>query len=85
MLGLEKHKERLELLDLQDTQLTNSQLQRVTEDLKEFKVIHSIDFSYNSVRDATETLVSNLCSLVTSLSKLNHLSLSYMSFDFKTC
>ena len=51
MIGLENHKTKLELLDLQDTSLTYSQLEKLTEDLKEFKEIHTLDISHNSVRE----------------------------------
>ena len=64
ILALEKHTLRLELLDLSDTTLTLQQLEQLTEAVKQLKALHSLDLSYNSVRDVTQTLVSNLCDLL---------------------
>ena len=85
IMGLENHKAKLELLDLQDCQITAPQMTSITQALLDFTGIHSLDLSYNRINHINEKLMANLCEIINKPSKLNHVSFSYMALGFKAC
>ena len=81
-----KHSTSLELLDLQDCQLSISQLDSITTILLEgFDELHSLNLSFNMAKEKSGRIVHNLCSLIEKESKLNHLKVSYMALGFDAC
>ena len=70
---------------MKETNLTGVQLEKITEELKMFKEIHTLNLAYNTARDASETLITNICDKLKGESKINHLSLSFMALGFKAC
>ena len=76
----------MELLDLQDCKLSGSQLEKITGTLKEsFGELRSLNLSFNPAKEKGGSFLTNLCSMITKRSKLNHLNLSNMALDFDAC